>query len=136
MLTHYQLMGIQNPKSAEPGVMQTFMEAGVVTRGKNRKLGDRGIPMMFVGYAKNYSHDCYRMWNPASRKITESHDVIWLHHMYYQDDITANMAMLPEIRMNVHKILQGMIASMKLEGPMIRKLAVWIRDMMKQSWNL
>ena len=30
-LTHYQLMGLQNPKWAEPRVMQTFGEAGVVT---------------------------------------------------------------------------------------------------------
>ena len=59
--THYQLMGLQNPKWAIPGAMRTFGEAGVVTRGKHGKLGDRGIPMVFVGYAENHSHDCYRM---------------------------------------------------------------------------
>jgi hypothetical protein len=41
--------------------------------------------------------------------------------MYYEDDITSDMAILPEIRMNVHKISQDMIASMKLKGPMICK---------------
>ena len=54
MLKQYQLMSLENPKWAEPGVMRTFGEAGVVTRGKNGKLGDRGIPMVFVG---NHSHD-------------------------------------------------------------------------------
>ena len=32
-----------------------------------------------------------------------------------------DMAILPEIRMKVHKISQDMIASMKLEGHMIRE---------------
>ena len=60
-----------------------------MTQGKNGKLGDWGIPMVFVVYVENHSHDCYSMWNPASCKITESCDVIWLHHIYYQDDVTA-----------------------------------------------
>ena len=72
-----------------------------------------------MGYAKNQSHNCYHMWNPASHKITESRDLIWLHCMYYQEDVTADMVMLPEIRIKVHKISQDMIASMQLEGPMI-----------------
>ena len=37
--------------------------------------------------------------------------------MYYQDDVTVDMAMLPEICMNVYKILKDMIESMKVEGP-------------------
>lgn len=114
--THYQRIGLQNPKWAEPGVMQNFGEAGVVTRGKNGKLGDRRIPMVFVGYAKNHSHDCYRMWNPATQKVTESHDIIWIHCMYYQDDMTADMAMLPEVRTAVHEISKNTIAALKLEG--------------------
>jgi hypothetical protein len=113
-LMHFQLMGLKKSKWAEPGVMRTFGEAGVVTRGENGKLGDRGIPMVFVGYAENHSHDCYRMWNPVSNKITESCDVIWLHHMYYQDDVTADMAILPEICMSVHEVSQDTIASMKV----------------------
>ena len=72
--------------------------------------------MVFVGYAENHSHNCYCMWNPASCKVTESHDVIWLHRMYYQDNVTSDMAMLPEVRMSVHEIAQDTIASMKLEG--------------------
>ena len=52
-------MGLQNPNWEDHEVNQTFGEAGVVTGGKNGKLGDRGIPMVFVEYAQNHSHDCY-----------------------------------------------------------------------------
>ena len=53
--------------------------------------------MVFEGYAENHSGNCYRMWNPASCKVTESRDVLWLHRMYYQDNVTPDMAMLPEV---------------------------------------
>lgn len=59
------------------------------------KLGDWVIPMVFVGYAKNHSHN-----DPCICKITESCDIIWFHFMH-QDDITADMAMLPEVHKNV-----------------------------------
>eukprot|EP00804_Cyclotella_cryptica_P028830 CCRYP_019720-RA/>CCRYP_019720-RA protein AED:0.58 eAED:0.63 QI:0/0/0/0.5/1/1/4/0/888 len=114
--TRYKRMGLKNPKWAEPGIMRTFGEAGVVKCGKNGKLGDRGIPMVFVGCAENHSHDCYRMWYPTTRKVTESRDVIWLHRMYYQDDVTGDMAMLPEVRMAVHEISNDSIAALKLDG--------------------
>eukprot|EP00804_Cyclotella_cryptica_P000019 CCRYP_013697-RA/>CCRYP_013697-RA protein AED:0.44 eAED:-0.15 QI:0/0/0/0.5/1/1/2/0/583 len=114
--TRYERMGLKNPKWAQPGIMRTFGEAGVVKRGKNGKLGDRGIPMVFVGYAENHSHDCYRMWYPTTRKVTESRDVIWLHRMYYQDDVIGDMAMLPEVRMAVHEISNDSIAALKLDG--------------------
>lgn len=93
-LTHYQQVGLQNPKWAESKIMLIFGEVGVVTCGKNVKLGDCGISMLFVGHAENQSSDCYRMWNPTSWKVTKSCDIIWLHCMQYQDDITVDMAML------------------------------------------
>ena len=75
-MTHHQKMGLQNPKWYETGVIHTFGEAGVVMCGKNGKLCDRGLPMVFVGCAENPSSDCNCMWNPASCKVTESHDII------------------------------------------------------------
>ena len=51
--TRNEKMGLPNPKWAKPDVIKTFGEAGVVRRGKNGKLGDRGIPMVFVGYPRN-----------------------------------------------------------------------------------
>ncbi len=55
--------------------------------------------------------------------------------MYYQDDVTVDMAILLEICMNVHEISQDTIASMKLKGPMIHEPGVQIWYMMKQIWN-
>ncbi len=115
--THYHLMGLQNPRWAIPGALQTFGEAGVVMNGT---LCNRGIPVVFVGYVENHSHDCYHLWNPALHKITESCDVIWLHRMNYQDDITADMTMLVE-HMNVYEISKGTIVAMKLDGPTVHE---------------
>jgi hypothetical protein len=39
---------------------------------------------MFVGYASNYNGDCYRMWNPKTKKVSETHDVVFLNRMYLQ----------------------------------------------------
>lgn len=63
-----------------------------------------------MGYAENYSHACYYIWNSVSHKITDSCDVIWLHRMYYQDDNIANMTM------NVYEISKGKIEAMRLDG--------------------
>jgi hypothetical protein len=60
--------------------------------------------MVFVGYAENHAADCYRMWYPNTRKVTESRDVIWLHRMYYQDIIGNDIAILPDIRITVPEL--------------------------------
>ena len=54
--------------------------------------------MVFAGYADNHSADSYCMWHSSTQKITDSHDVIWLHKMFYQDTIGDDVAILPVIR--------------------------------------
>ena len=39
-------------------------EAGTVSTGKIRKVGNRGTPLIFMGYAKNHARECYCMYNP------------------------------------------------------------------------
>ena len=63
--------------------MRTWGEAGVVYRGKDGKAGNRGVPMMFVGYSERES-DTYRMWNPETNSVCNTRDVIWLKRMFYQ----------------------------------------------------
>jgi hypothetical protein len=88
------------------GQIKAFGEAGVVKRGKGSKLQDRGIPMMFVEYADNHAHDCYRMWNPTTKLITETRNVIlWLHRMYYQYNVTNDIGAMPSIRFSDDHIL-------------------------------
>jgi hypothetical protein len=105
--TRYERFGLPVPKwaEAEMGQIKIFGEAGVVKRGKGSKLQDIGVPMMFVGYAENHAHDCCRMWNPATKQITETRDVIWLHRMYYQNDITHDIGAMPAIRFSDDHIL-------------------------------
>ena len=46
--------------------MRTFGEMGIVRKYKKKvkaKLEDRGIPCMFVSYAKEHESDVYRMYN-------------------------------------------------------------------------
>ena len=58
-------------------------EAGTVSMGKNGKVGNRGMPMIFIGYAENHAGDCYHMYNPTKGYATEMRDITWPHHMYY-----------------------------------------------------
>ena len=57
------------------GFLRTWGEAGTVKWGKDGKLGDRGITMMFVGYANNHARDVYRMLNPSTWQITQTRDI-------------------------------------------------------------
>ena len=50
---------------------------------KNRKVGNSGIPIIFIAYAKNHAGDCYHTYNPNTRYVTEMRDIMCLHHMYY-----------------------------------------------------
>ena len=47
-----------------------------VYRKKNRTVGKRGTPMMFIGYAKNHARNCYHMFNPNTGYITETRNII------------------------------------------------------------
>ena len=67
--------------------------------------------MVFVSYADNNSGDCYCMWNPSTSKVTESCDVIWLHQMHYQHNVSDDVAMLPEIHVEMHELSNDDVAA-------------------------
>ena len=55
------------------------------TRKKSTpKICDRGVTCMFVGYNTDSGDDVYRMWNPKTKIIHRTRDIIWLRRMYYQ----------------------------------------------------
>jgi hypothetical protein len=62
-LTRYERAGQEIPKLVK--YLKTFGEAGIVKDKKDRKVGDRGITMMFVGYAICHTRNCHRMCNPT-----------------------------------------------------------------------
>lgn len=82
-----------NPKWSTK--LRTFGEAGVVKEGKDAKTGNRGTPMMFVGYPANSESDCYRMWNPSTNRIVETRDIIWMGYMLYSKPADAPLFDLP-----------------------------------------
>jgi hypothetical protein len=47
------------------------------------KVEDHGVHCMFVGYAKDHTGDCYRMWNPKTQGVMETRDCIWLKPFYF-----------------------------------------------------
>ena len=65
--------------------LRTWGEAGTVklTSLATRKLEDRGVPCIFVGYATDHDGDVYRMWDPRTGRVHETRDIIWLRRMFY-----------------------------------------------------
>jgi hypothetical protein len=39
---------------------------------------------MFVGYASNHEGNCYRTWNPNTKKVSGTHDVVFLNRMFFR----------------------------------------------------
>ena len=64
--------------------LRTFGKAGVVKEGKDRKMGDCGQDMMFVGYAVDRESNCVCMYNPETNHVVQTCDVIWMKQMYYE----------------------------------------------------
>ena len=64
--------------------LRTWGEAGTVKTGIDRKAGDQGVTCMFMGYAYNHKADCYRMFNPKTKMISETHDKVFLNWMFFK----------------------------------------------------
>jgi hypothetical protein len=81
--TRYKHFCGKNPKFAKH--LRTWGEAGTVKikTKTTPKLADRGVQCMFVGYAKDHEGDCYQMWDPKTKRVHETRDIIWLRRMYY-----------------------------------------------------
>ena len=47
-------------------------------------MGDHGVTGMFLGYNNNSGDDVYRVWNPDTKRIQNTRDIIWLKMMFYQ----------------------------------------------------
>ncbi len=64
--------------------LRTWGETGIIKTGKDGKIGDRGVTGMFVGYTLNHKGDCYRMWNPNTKKVSKTCDVVFLNRMFFR----------------------------------------------------
>ncbi len=77
--------------------MRTFGEAGIVKNMKDVKVGNRGINVMFVGYTKEHTGNCYRMYNPVTSQVCETRDIFWCGHMYFTSKNPGKTKSLPVI---------------------------------------
>ena len=93
--TRYEHAGYEIPKFAK--YLRTFGEAGIVKNGKDGKVGDRGITMVFVGYADGHAGNCYRMYNPVTSRVSVTRDIIWMGRMYFTNENCEKTKVLPVI---------------------------------------
>jgi hypothetical protein len=86
----------ENPKWVK--FLRTWGETGtvkVITK-TSAKLVDRGAQCMFVGYALNHTGDTYRMYDPQSKRVHITRDVIWLKRMFFQKEaVVPEVAVMP-----------------------------------------
>jgi hypothetical protein len=64
--------------------LRTWEEVGTIKTGKDGKIGDLEVTCILVGYASNQEGDCYRMLNPKTKMVSETHDVVFLNRMYFK----------------------------------------------------
>jgi hypothetical protein len=88
--------------------LRTFGEAGTVKikADTTSKLHGRGVQCMFVGYAENHKGGVYRMWNPKTRKIYITRDVIFLKLMLFQTTVDK-VAVVPSVTQDVTALDAG-----------------------------
>ena len=86
----------QNPRWVKH--LRLFGESGTVKIVTNTspKLSDKGVQCMMVGYAENHDGDVYRMWNPVTRWVHVTRDVIWLRQMMFQKRVEEDYGRMPE----------------------------------------
>ena len=74
----YVMMNRQ--KSRLGNYVQPFGRIGEVrTKEKIKgKWSEKSIRMIMVGYAKNTTTDTYRMFNPSTKKVWVTRNVIWM----------------------------------------------------------
>jgi hypothetical protein len=73
----------ENPKWMK--YLRTWGEAGTVkVKTKTTpKLADRGVHCMFIGYADDHDGNVYHMWNPKTKTVHITRDVIWMKQMMF-----------------------------------------------------
>jgi len=93
--TRYEHAGFEIPKFVK--YLSTFDEAGIVKNGKDGKVGDRGITMVFVGYADEHAGNCYRMYNPVTSRVNVMREVMWIRRVYFTTENCEKTKVIPVI---------------------------------------
>ncbi len=48
-----------------------------------------------MGYASNHKGDCYKMWNPKTKKVSKTRDMVFFNRMFFK---------IPKIRVKKTKV--------------------------------
>jgi hypothetical protein len=90
--TRWKHAGYQLPSWAKN--LCTFGKDGIVKEGKEGKVLDRGLTMMFVGYSGNHAESVFKMYSPEISRIVQTQDLIWIGQMFHtrrNADITQQL---------------------------------------------
>ena len=73
--------------------MQVAGTAGIVKTHTRTtlKVDARGKKCLFVCYSTDHANDCYVMYDPRTRAIIHSRDVLWLDGMYFSPKTTPGV---------------------------------------------
>jgi hypothetical protein len=104
--TRYKHWGNPNPTFHRH--LRTWGEAGTVKLKDKRavKIDDRGYTCMFVGYPDLHASDNYRMWDPRSKRVHITRDVIWLNKMFFEQPPTLPTAEIYSINNSLETFLE------------------------------
>ena len=143
-LTRYEHAGHKIPKFVKH--LRTFGEAGIVKNKKDGKVGDRGITMMFVGYANSHAGNCYRMYNPVTSRVCETRDIIWCGRMYFTSENCDKTKLLPVIAVPITNDVSNKdltvteVIKVALPNPLERKDATVVAETQdspsKEGWTI
>ena len=95
LATKYIHQDGKNPAWAHQ--LRTPFEAGTVTihtKIRNKSVR-KGIPCVFVGYLNDHPGDCYQMWDPVTKRVHKTRDVVFLHKMFFAPKHPRTAAPLP-----------------------------------------
>jgi hypothetical protein len=69
--------------------LRKWGEAGVVKlrTSTTPKIYDHGKVCMSVGYRPNYVGGTFRMWDPETKQVHVSRDIIWLNRIFFNQMI-------------------------------------------------
>lgn len=81
--------------------LRTWGEAGTVKIGKKNKVDNYGTTCVFIGYSSDHDGLCYRMWNPVTRGVHDTRDVIWLMRMYFTEKTPEGIRGEPVVYLDI-----------------------------------
>ena len=95
--TPHRIFYGQDPKFIDN--LHIFGEMAVIKKSPKfqSKLNDKGIKVMFLGYARNHAGDVFCFLNMRTRKVVLSKDVIWLSQVYYKEEGMRSQEMQEKI---------------------------------------